>query len=217
LTLNNEESYLEIYKPWNYVDDEGVILFKPTHKVFGSQTGEEASKSALVFKEAYNSSVKGVWGYRKAYECIREPNSWKCVRDENGNKIITWEKEWEKVLPTDENGNYKVKIIAEWLWNRFIGDGLKNFGTLERAQVYSLLAKGKDFSYVVDKSNPLKVYTSEEIQNDENLQQIISELENTNLDITSENTNKRLREKEKIGLAVAFIVATPYMFVQEGK
>ena len=216
LTLDNEESYLEIYKPWNYVNNEGVILFKPTHKVFGSQTGEEASKSAMVFKEAYNSSVKSFWRYRKAYECIRDEN-YICIKDENGNKIITWEKNWEKVLPTDENGNYNVKVIAEWLWNRFIGDGLKHFGTLERAQVYSLLAKGKDFSYVVDKNDPLKVYTSEEIENNPDLQQVISELENTNLDITTENTNQRLREKGKIGLAVAFIIATPYMFVQEGK
>jgi hypothetical protein len=217
LTLNNEESYLEIYKPWNYIQEEGVILFKPTHKVFGSQTGEEASKSADVFKQAYNNSIKRLWQFKKAYECVRDEN-YRCIKDENGNKIITWEKEWEKVLPKDENGNYSVKVIAEWLWNRFIGDGLKHFGTLERAQVYSLLAKGKDFSYVVDKNNPLRVYSSEEIENDQNLQKIFSELESTNLeDLTSENTNKRLRAKERIGLAVAFIVATPYMFVQEGK
>ena len=217
LTLNNEESYLEFYKTRNYIRNEGVILFQPTHKVFGSQTGEEASKSALVFKEAYNRSVQRFWEFARAYDCVKEPDSWRCVRDENGNRIITWEKEWEKVLPKDENGNYNVKLIAEWLWNRFIADGLKHFGTLERAQVYSLLAKGKDFSYLVDKNNPFRAYTSEEIESNPDLQQLLNQLANTNLEIESENVNKRLREKEKIGLAVAFIVATPYMFAQEGR
>ncbi len=217
LTLNNEESYLELYKTWNYVREEGVILFKPTHKVFGSQTGEEASISAIVFKQAYNRSIKNLWQIKKAYECVRDEN-YKCIKDKDGNRIITWEKEWEKVLPKDENGNYNVKVIAEWLWNRFIGDGLKHFGILERIQVYSLLAKGKDFSFVVDKNNPLKAYTSEEIKSNPDLQKVILELENTNLEyLDSGNTNKRLREKEKIGLAVAFIIATPYMFVQEGE
>jgi hypothetical protein len=136
---------------WDYPEsalkNEGVELFRPIHNVFGHQTGLEASNDPGIFKEAYNNSIERYWSFTRSEK--REDN---------------WQKEWESVIPRGEGDTYRVRDVAEWLWNRFVADGLINFGTLERAHVYSLLGSGNDFGYFVDSTDATRTYTEDEIE-----------------------------------------------------
>lgn len=204
LTLNNLESYAEYYQPEWTIWNEEAEIFRPQHDVFGGQTGLEASDSANIFKSAYDRSVQNYWTYARNY-----------ATDDAGN--ITWLKDWASVIPADNDGNYKVKAVAEWLWNRFVADGLKNFGTLERAHVYSLLGSSKDFATFVDPNNPEAVYSTTDIENNTTINELYSDMQIANIDLNSDIENSRLSANQRVGLAIAFIAATPYAFAQEGK
>ena len=156
LTLNNRESYLGYYYPESTLKNEGIELFRPVHNVFGHQTGLEASDDPSIFKEAYNNSIDRYWSFTRSKE--KEDN---------------WHKEWETVIPRGEDGTYRVREVAEWLWNRFVADGLTNFGPLERAYVYSFLGSGNDFGYFVDPTDAMRTYTEDEIITDPVLQERI--------------------------------------------
>ena len=198
LTLNNLESYLGYYNTENYLRNEGVEIFRPLNNVFGHQTGLEASDNSNLFKEVYNHSIDRYWFFTR-------------VEEEEDN----WQKDWASVVPKGENGTYQVKDVAEWLWNRFIADGLANFGTLERAHLYSLLGSGKDFGYFVDSSNATKVYTEEEINTDHVLQELMNDMAIATINLDSDDNEKRKTANFRVGLAIAFISATPYVFAQE--
>jgi hypothetical protein len=97
------------------------------------------------------------------------------------------------------------------LWNRFIGDGGKNFDPIARAQVHALLASERDFGYSVDKANRAAVYTSDEILNDP----VVSAVDHANaaqlMDFSTVTANRR------VGMAINFITMTPYAFAMEGQ
>ena len=207
MSLGNKETYLGAFDLSNAFYNEGVSPFRPNHDVFGSQTGREASLTADIFKRAYNRSVSGVWEYVRI-----------SITDKQDKNKILWEKDWTSHLPKNADGSYRVKDTAEWLWNRFVADGLKNFGSLERAHVYALLASGSDFAYWINKNDPLKVYTKTEIETDRLLIDRIQDVEKARLDgLSSADAKEKQTANKRIGLAIAFITATPYMFAQEGK
>ena len=91
-----------------------------------------------------------------------------------------------------------------------------NFGTLERAHVYSFLGSGKDFGYFVDAADATRIYTEDEITSDPVLQESINDLAIAPLQLDSDDLDKRKTAQYRIGLAIAFITATPYVFAQEG-
>ncbi len=199
LTLTNRESYLGYYYPEHYLRNDGVAVFRPTHNVFGQQTGLEASDEPSIFKESYNRSIDGFWFFARHHE-----------QDDR------WEKDWAAVIPQTEDGSFRVQAVGEWLWNRFAADGLKKFGMLERAQVYALLASGTDFGYFVDASNAAAVYSAQEIETDPLLQEFMQDLALTRMNLDSEDSEKRRTANFRVGLAIGFIAATPYVFAQEG-
>ena len=199
LTLNNRESYLGYYYPESTLKYEGVELFRPIHNVFGHQTGLEASDDPSIFKEAYNNSIDRYWSFTRSEK--QEDH---------------WKKEWETMIPRGEDGTYQVREVADWLWNRFVADGLTNFGALEKAQVYSFLGSGHDFGYFVDATDATRTYTEDEIISDPVLLERINDLAIAPLQLDSEDPNKRNNAQYRVGLAIAFIVATPYVFAQEG-
>lgn len=198
LTLNNLESYLGYYYPESYLKNEGFEIFRPINNVFGHQTGLEASDAPSLFKETYNRSIDRYWFFARTDE--EEDN---------------WQKDWAAVIPQEEGSTYRVQEVAEWLWDRFVADGLVNFGALERAQVYALLGSGKDFGYFVDPGNATTVYTEEEINTDPVLQELMSDLAIAII-LDSDDDEKRETANFRVGLAIAFISATPYVFAQEG-
>jgi len=101
-----------------------------------------------------------------------------------------------------------------WLWKRFIGDGGKNYGELEQAHVMALL-NGKDLALFLDESKPLEVYNLDTLKSSDIAIQINdSGIAKMNLD--SNITDDRREANERVGLAIAFIVATPYIYAQEG-
>ena len=116
------------------MENEQFHLFRPVHNVFGGQTAREASDAAAVFENNYN---RHVWDY------------WRVERFTAPDIFPNWEKNWAAVLPADSSDKYRVNQVARWLWRHFLNDNLQNFGALEKAHVYSLLATPRDFPFLM--------------------------------------------------------------------
>ena len=199
--LNNQENYWDLHGLMSY-RNEGVLAFHPTHNVFGSQTGVEASSSAEVFRNNYNRVTRGDYRYRRA----------------NGEWYgRSWTRDWGSIVPIGETGDYVVRDVAEWLWNRFIGDGLKHFGTLERAHVYALLASNSDLIYLVSPEDLSREISTMELETEPALIALVNSLSTQLLPLNSIDTDDKHYANERIGQAINFIVATPYIFAEEGR
>ena len=214
--LNNEESYLDINVPYD-IQNEDVQVFAPRHNVFGAQTGLEAADSTEVFRNNFNRVTREFW--RIVLPAIEQPG-------------VSWEKDWGAVVPADAGGDYVVQEIAEWLWQRFIGDGLQNFGTLERAHLYAFLATDFDLVYTVNRDeietagldpDDISLYdfdrivTTAELENDQTLIDLIDGLATDTIALDDADQGIRRNANARVGQAINFVVATPYMFAQEGR
>ncbi len=204
LTLDRDTVYRAYFNPSSVITAEGMSIFRPTRNVFGNQTGLDARGSGEVFRLAYNLSVSSYW-FHGRYVAT------------DSNKKVIWEQKWGKTIPAGADDTYRLKAVAEWLWQRFVADGLKNFGPLERAHVYALLGAGKDFASFVDANKPLAVYSSNDITKRAELKTLVKDMEIARLDLGSKDDTKRSTANARVGLAVNFILATPYAFAQEGK
>ena len=199
--LSNEEGYLNLYNA-NGFEFEDVEVFKPKHNVFGGQTGIEAAESAEVFRQQYNRSTGNFLAMYTA----------------SGEKYgQVWTKDWGALMSAGSGSGYKVKDAAEWLWNRFIVDGLKNFGLLERAHVYALLATGYDLSYLSDPARPDRIIKKSDIESDQDLKDLVLQLQESEIHLDSQNDSERIAANQRVGQAINFITATPYIFAQEGR
>jgi len=194
MVVDNSDHINNFYSPY-YLGDESVNIFRPIHDVFGHQTSLEASENANIFKVNYNRSIQKSYIYTYS-------------TDDN------WKKDWAKIIPKDSYGEYKVKDVGLWLWKRFIGDGGKNYQALEQAHITALL-NGKDLGLFLDENNPLKVYSQEEIESG-NVALRISDGSVAKMNLGSSDADEKKEANERIGLAIAFIVATPYIYAQEG-
>lgn len=198
LTLSNDESYADLYTQGDYTRS-GVNVFRPMHDVFGGETGFEAADTPETFRTNYERHTKYATRYAKS---------------END---AGWVKNWGAVMPDDGQGQYLTSAVAEWLWQRFIADGGKNLGTLERFHLYSLLANCTDPAYALDSSNPNAVYSTANIEADSGLQASMESWGNTALALGGDDSSERRQANYCVGLAVNFIAATPFSFVQEGR
>ncbi|MCP4696459.1 MAG: hypothetical protein GY862_06385 [Gammaproteobacteria bacterium] len=226
LTLSNEESYRNLYglkffegvsiKKHTSANVRGafslyveeVRAFSPMHDVFGGQTGMEASDDAEVFRAVYNRSTDGADQYNLTHY------------DESDETV--WAKDWGSVAPAETDGAYSVKTVAEWLWNRFTADGLKNLGILERFHLYSLLANGTDPGYQLDQANAGRVFTTAELtEGDANADTVLLDAmanwSSTALSLGGADSETRRAANQNVGQAINFIAATPFIFAQEGK
>jgi len=213
--VSNDDHKYQYYDPTYPLYKEGIVAFRPTHDVFGHQTGLEASDSADVFRINYNSSTKDVYQYIKTYHCIKDASK-SCPKDAEGNKIADWEKNWGAKIPTNSSGEYIVDSVASWLWSHFVGDEGKNYGVLERAHIVALL-NDKDIGLLLDEDNPLRVYTLSELTNDTNIKLLINDGAVAKMALGSSVVKDRREANKRVGLAIAFIAATPYMYAQEGR
>jgi hypothetical protein len=200
ITLNNEEGYLDLYNPIFGYQNEDVRAFYPAHNVFGGQTGEEASRSTDIFRNNFDQVTANAQIFIQA----------------SGSKYgRTWEKDWARVIPRSATG-YMVQEVAEWLWQRFVADGLRHLGPLERAHLYALLGAGVDLAYLLDPNAADRVITSAEVQTDSFISATVSELAQRVIALDSADTSQRVLANQRIGQAINFIVGTPFMFVDEG-
>ncbi|KHD07704.1 hypothetical protein PN36_15925 [Candidatus Thiomargarita nelsonii] len=194
--LNNAE--IERYSLNRYLSEEQAYPFYPTHDVFGGQTGTEAADSLDVFIHHYNLATDNNYVFLN-------------VADD------TWRKDWASVIPKKSTKQYEVDKVGEFLWKRFIGDGLKNYGTLERTYVNSLLATTLDFAYNVNSDEPDRVFTTEELETEPDLIALRTEFANQRMTLKGFGDPELQEANRRIGFAVSFIVGTPYIFAQEGR
>jgi len=215
MIVENEDHRYGDYKPEWFLSHEGIGIFQPIHDVFGHQTSMEASDNANIFRVNYNRSVGMSYLYTNDYVCVKD-ESGSCPRDENNVKIATWQKDWAKKIPSNAQGEYIVEDVASWLWNHFIGDGGKNYGILERIHIIALL-NGKDIALFLDEDDPLHTYTIDDFTTNSTIVQAINDGAVAQMDLNSDDIEDRRDANSNVGLAIAFIVATPYIFAQEGK
>ena len=105
---------------------------------------------------------------------------------------------------------------ADQLWQRFIADGYKYYGALERANLFALLATGKDISSLAFPDDIDRVLTLAEAKRSP-AKDLISNLGKQSLSLGSGDPEKRKTANQRVGQAVNFIIATPFMFAQEGR
>ena len=205
--LTNEGIFATKY--WRNAHDrmrrQGMEIFRPIRNVFGHQTGVDALNNPFIFRDAFFSN----WFDPGALSDVRLSYTLS-----DGGPTEEWVKDWSAVVPVDKKGRRYVEDVADWLWNRFIGDDGKNFDTIARAQVQALLAEGVDFALSVDPGNtdPDTFYTSAEISGGDPVASSKNQDNaRTQMDLSTDEGNIR------IGLAVNFISMTPYSFAMEGK
>lgn len=200
VSLSNEDGYLGAFAPLRY-RAEGVKVFEPLHVVFGGQTGLEAADSPAIFKINYDSVTRDNGRYIRSSATL------------DGR---AWKHDWSTIVPKGANGEYRVEEVAQWLWNRLIGDGLKNFGPLEKAHVYALLATGLDLAYMIDPNNLQRVIDAADLTSDPSLIALIDDLGRHTLPLGETAPSLQQLAATRIGQAVNFIVGTPYIFADEG-
>lgn len=195
------------------MNPQGAEVFVPAHDVFGGQIGLQAANNPYIFRAAYRSNVN-------------EPDflgrsSRSYYTDRTETEAAVWEKDWASRIPENDSGKYIVSEVADWLWQHIVGDNGNNFDVIARSQVYSLIAYGADFGYVVSvydpavSADPERMYGSEELTNDPALQALIDTIANETLPLNDTEPDARLSANEHIGLAVNFISMMPYTFALE--
>ncbi len=179
---------------------ENVKLFQPKHNVFGGQTGVEASTSSDIFRLNYNRATQKAWSLAR----YRQKDS-------------TWRKDWASVIPRGLTNDYQVDKVGEFLWRRYVGDGLKHYGVLERTYVNAFLATSDDWAATVDPEDLDRVFTSAELTGDPALAALREAQASARVQLDDSNASRRDSANWRIGLAINFISATPYVFAQEGR
>ncbi len=193
----NLEQYYDVPELWRLYWEEEVIPFEPWHEVFGHQNGPETAASAGLF--------------RKNYKRATDANFSSSRMDFNGTERV---KDWRLSMPRGDG--YLVGATAEWLWQRFVADGLKNFGPLERAHLYALLAYGRDLGAVLHPQFPDTAVTLAEL-NQAAGKAWLAKVGATRLPLGSNDADVRERTNDRIGAALDFIIATPFMLAEEGR
>jgi len=204
-TVDNEEAHLNSWTPLWIINQQGALPFAPAHDVFGGQTSINAANNPDIFKTAYNAAVDNIWFVIKYTEDYTDSAG-----------AHTWLKDWARVIPTNAAGVYQVDDVGEWLWQRLVADGLKNYGPLERAYVNGFLATGNDFGYIVDDANPDVNFTTTQLGSEP-----YRSFTNANaaaiMNLDSADPTLRLLANLYVGMAVDFISMTPFMFAIEAQ
>jgi len=236
MTLNNGEAlriggeYSSNYLPGGY-DAESVEVFQPEYNVFGNQRPREASDNAAIFQNAFMVATDREYRYSKT-DCS----------DCNNNR--RWEKDWSDAIPEDGNGAYSVDHVAKWLWNRFLGDGLKHYGPLERAHLVGLLGTRRDLLLLLavreqrlaaDPDSDVSLSRLESDYNEDveaspwfraaltkedvlqpDIATLVDEIGARVMDLDVNDDDDRRTANRRVGTAINFILALPFNFIQEG-
>jgi len=163
------------------LDFDNFTIFEPAKGVFGNYTGLDIKDNSNTITNTYNKAIH------------------------NDYNFLYPSTDYRNIIDFDISD--KIKEIAEYLWNKMIGDNLKHFGILERAEVYSLLLYGKDLNTYFNIDTEL---TDENFKNDSELNKIYLDMENSTIDLTDDKYNNNIRD------AINFILGTPYILFEEG-
>ncbi len=193
----NLEHYSDIPEMWRLYYEEEVIPFAPWHDVFGHQNGAETAGSAELFRKNYRRATDANFSYS--------------AQDLNGKQRA---KDWRTTMPRGEG--YFIGATAAWLWERFVSDGLKNFGPLERAHVYALLGYGRDLAGVLHPQFADTAVTLNELGQGPG-KAWLAKVAAARLPLESKDADLRERTNDRIGAAIDFIIATPFMLAEEGR
>ena len=193
----NLEHYNDVTEMWRLYWEDEVVPFEPWHDVFGHQNGPETAGSAELFRKNCPRATDAGFSFS--------------VRNPNGKSVA---KDWRLTMPRGKG--YFVGRTAEWLWQRFVADGLTNFALLERAHLYPLLAYGRDLSAVLHPQFPAAVVTLTELQRGAG-KAWLAKIGAMRLALASKDAPIRVRTNNRIGAAVDFIIATPFMLAEEGR
>lgn len=194
-----------VYNPGWDLWEHGFSVFVPYHDVFGGQTGLDAASSTDYFKTSYNMVTEYTWRFTRA-------------KLTDGAENIVWQKRWLDTLP--EGDTYTVEALSEWLWQRFVADDLHNFGPLERVHVYAFLASGLD---PVRRWHEADIITDWEHQFAPEALEPGGALYSAYRDLANATIDRPVSQSDqdtlasRLGRAINFIVATPYMYFQEGR
>ena len=208
--LTNEELFIRKFwqRPEGRMRNQGAEVFYPAHDVFGGQTGLQAANNPNILRDAYQQSVENPGFMDLTYYG---------QTDDPGG---TWYKDWSAIAPNTV-GEYIVADVARWLWDRFVNDGGKNYSQVVQVQLHAILARGLDFGYRASQDYPglfdkNQVFTITDLTGSElqTLDQIHSA---TKMNLLSDVIYTRRVANQRIGMAVNFIIATPYVFAQEGR
>ena len=206
MLLSNEELYIDLNPVRYRLSDDDIEPFSPIHNVFGHQTGDEAYNSPAIFKNNYNTSTDSYWYYERVDQSSSD-----------------YTKEWRDIIPRSDDGTFRADDVARWLWQRFIADGWKNYGLLEQAHLCMLLSTGRDLGYVMHDSlasapHPDTVYHADDFTDPQSETGIILQTHaDMELLIDDDDPDTRRTANRYIQRALAFIAATPYTFLQEGR
>ena len=242
LIHNNTEGLaaLYLYNPiasWSHgIDTEGVAFFRPIRNVFGGQTALEASDSAVVFENNYNRYTETYWQItRHSYDKL--PNwekNWAQVlpKTKNGNFIVKDVARWlwrhflnddlKNFGPLEQAHLYALLSsnrdfpLLMCLRQKRLEEGLNNntLKTLEADESSRCVSKNNRFSQA--ELNLLQgIYSTSDVQTTP-VQAWLDELSTRKLDLFSNDFNQRKLHTEKIGAAINFILATQYIFAQQG-
>ncbi len=196
-TINNNNDINVYNNDVRIYQNENVKLFQPSHNVFGGQTGVEASTSSDIFRINYNRASSGQWRIAKYNRA-------------------DWLKDWASTIPPGLTENYTVDAVGELLWKRYIGDGLKNYGVLERTYVNALLATNRDWADLVDANDLERVFSTAELTSNISLINLRQNHADTRIALDDSNANARRTANYRVGKAINFISATPYVFARGG-
>jgi len=214
--LDNVENFARFQLPHQQMKQEGADVFYPAHDVFGGQTGLQAANNPNIFKSAFSTNIRNpdILGAVSATYPAADGST------------LTWEKNWARLVPK-AHGTYEVKHVAKWLWNRFMADANRHFDIQARLQVYALLATGQDFGYQASLAYPDRYTRTQPFPSalfdpdDPAFDPVLYDLYHTNkhalLALDDPDPAVRLEANRRMGLAVNFITATPYIFAMEGK
>ncbi|WP_170131987.1 DUF1800 family protein [Arenicella xantha] len=112
--------------------DNSNEVFRPLHNVFGGQTSQEASDSAVAFEKNYNrSATPEEWQFRNQLP----------IECETCDQGLAWQKDWTKIIPP-VNGGYSADYVARWLWMHAVGS-FDNYTELERAHLLAILGANR--------------------------------------------------------------------------
>ena len=216
IVLDNQEIFLGL-EQWQsterWLGEQGLSVFSPVRDVFGHQTGLQASVNPNIFKRSYDFQIDIT---------LFDEDRTTYYDDETETTQTTWYKDWGMVAPKNGANQYVVSEVADWLWQRLIADGGKNFDIVAKAQVYALLARGFDFGYVATletaETDVERVFSSDALTTEPALAALISQLSAETIALDSVDVdNVRRIANRRVGQAAQFIAMLPYSFVLEGK
>ena len=127
------------------------------------------------------------------------------------------------MVPRSTDGAFRVRDVSQWLWQRFVADGWKNYGALEKAHLHALLATGHDLGYYLHDTlpgepNPTIIYYGESFADTSSPASLaVLAAGDMDLALDSSDPDTRSNANRRIQRAIAFIAATPYTFIEEGR